>query len=356
MPFQNGIKKLTSTGATVTITDPTGPVSDLETSGGGGGVASLGGTGLTQSPGDLYQSGGFEVQDGSGGSGFTVVTANGVIIEDTGTAGTNILEDGPGLLLLQAQGGGGITLNSTSLVPVTIGVNGTVTNLFVLANDPNGIVTSLQSGDLCIDIGTPAIWQATATASDSSWVQLGAPTSQIAQTVGSWFPINVNPGSLSGGVVGTLYARPFIVTNAHTFVALAWWATAAGTTQVNRYGIFADNGGTPVGGARILDAGTVAVAIGANSIAINQLLAPGLYWLVAVISSQVAPATMISDGGAAFEPTTQFMGQDAPGPISAFNYNGYVSTATTYTGVLPATFPAGSLVSGTSIPAISIQA
>ena len=174
------ISEITSDDDSVTITDPEGPITDLSVAGGGGGVVSLSGTGLTNSPGDLLQTGGLEVQDASGGSGFTVSTANGVIIEDTNAAGTSIVENGAGPLQLAAQGGGGITLNSTTLVPVTIGVNGTVTNLFVLANDPNGIVTSLQSGDLCIDIGTPAIWQATAAASDSSWVQLGAPTSGAA--------------------------------------------------------------------------------------------------------------------------------------------------------------------------------
>ena len=55
MPFARGIQEITSTGDTVTITDPDGPVTNLETSGGGGGLDQLTGD-VTAGPGTGSQA------------------------------------------------------------------------------------------------------------------------------------------------------------------------------------------------------------------------------------------------------------------------------------------------------------
>lgn len=44
---------------------------------------------------------------------------------------------------------------------------------FVSAGNPNGVITSVAKGDVCLDTSTPALWQATA-ATATTWTQVGA--------------------------------------------------------------------------------------------------------------------------------------------------------------------------------------
>lgn len=167
---------------------------------------------------------------------------------------------------------------------------------------------------------------------------------------GSWYPSLYTASVANTPTTGQLSAVPFIVTAQHTFTALGVQCTTLGTAPVVRMGIYADNGGTPVGGALVLDAGTVAVgAIGNVTIAINEPLAPGLYWLVAVQVSATAGASFNRAGGSFSLPP---LGTNAPS-VAGVDAPGFISTATTFIGGLPATFPAATLGSAfmTSIQA-----
>lgn len=82
------ITELTSEDHSVAITDPEGPVTDLSVSGGGG-VASLSGAGVENSPGILDQSGGMSIDD-TEGDGFDVTTNGGVSFIENGQNGIGI--------------------------------------------------------------------------------------------------------------------------------------------------------------------------------------------------------------------------------------------------------------------------
>lgn len=76
-----GIQQLTSTDGTVTITNPTGPTTDLHVSLTSGGYASLTGAGQATTPGELYQEGQFNIgalpNPNAGAPAFTVTDTSG---------------------------------------------------------------------------------------------------------------------------------------------------------------------------------------------------------------------------------------------------------------------------------------
>lgn len=88
----------------------------------GGSIASLSGSGLTNSPGTLVQSGPFEVIDTSSGEQAVAIGGGGIVMESTGpsgitiedesTAGLSLVEAGTGGLGLDSQGGGFIDITS----------------------------------------------------------------------------------------------------------------------------------------------------------------------------------------------------------------------------------------------------
>ena len=85
-----GIVEITSKDATVTITDPFGPVTDLSASGGSGDYKSLTGPGKTVTPGALTQAGAFTVNAGTANISFN--TTSGIVALDAngGTIGTHV--------------------------------------------------------------------------------------------------------------------------------------------------------------------------------------------------------------------------------------------------------------------------
>jgi hypothetical protein len=102
----------------------------INASGGGGGYASLTGTGETTTPGDLTQDGGFTVND-SAGDGITLDSTGGTITEDgdqirlnsvDGTFITNTTTDGinvsdnstTGIHIIENEADAPITLTTTS--------------------------------------------------------------------------------------------------------------------------------------------------------------------------------------------------------------------------------------------------
>ena len=155
----------------------------------------------------------------------------------------------------------------------------------------------------------------------------------VALMAGRWYPKVVTDGAWTMNN-GQLTALPFIVNEAHTFVAIGINIGTAGTASSARLGVYADNGGTP--GALLLDAGTVATtATGAATIAISLALTPGTYWLACV---QVAgTANAVCRG--AIETEVSPTGYAAAG-IADTASTGMLTTASTYTGALPTPFPA----------------
>jgi hypothetical protein len=208
-----GITEITSDDSSVTITDPTGPVTDLSVAGGGGGVGqnlmlSYNGVGPFSVPVSSLPA-------GWSGSGIAVMLAqlttgddlisglsdpNGnpvpdgwtfpaiIFVEDVNifdmvalsawneTNGGITFWNNAGDAVAEINGAGGllqIITGSSELLGFNGGGN-TVT-LFVFNGDPNGSIAANDIGDLCIDTVTPALWQASA-ADDSHWVQIGTVT------------------------------------------------------------------------------------------------------------------------------------------------------------------------------------
>ncbi len=157
----------------------------------------------------------------------------------------------------------------------------------------------------------------------------------ISRTVGRWHPMVLSSGSFTMNT-GVLTALPIVIFSTHTFVGIGVNIVTGGTASSVRLGIYADNGGTPVGGSLVLDAGTVATtAAGAAAITISQSLSPGVYWLVAVQVAATANAICTGIITTEFSP----LGYSSPG-VPDNSSTGFISSASTYTGALPATFPA----------------
>jgi len=170
---------------------------------------------------------------------------------------------------------------------------------------------------------------------------LGAPGIAVTPFAGTWWPnyaqsadvLTITP------TVGQLHAYPIVVTATHTYVALGLFSVAPGTTGIMRVGIYADNGGTPVGGALVLDAGTIAIVINGNTKAISQSLAPGVYWLVTV--SQQTGGIGPTFAGDVGSPNSPVFGS-SNNHVGATGAGGFLSTSTAFgSGTLPGTFPAG---------------
>jgi hypothetical protein len=143
-----GISEITSTDATVTITNPTGPVVNLSAPGSGGGVpyASLTGPGFTTTPGDLTQAGGFTV---NGASGDAVdLTAGNILLLQGGA--TSLTSAG---ITLGAGSNNAITvtgfavniLQGPSSASTTSGINLSATGPMAVGSSSNSVLLGVQS-------------------------------------------------------------------------------------------------------------------------------------------------------------------------------------------------------------------
>ena len=202
---------------------PTGPAAGV--------VASLSGAGITDSPGILDQAGGMSIDD-SEGDGFSVTTNGGITLSDDSDGGVVIAESGAGGINLTDTGAGGINLTDTgtgglnlqSVVSVLLGIDGANApvismvasagglinfapntnatsqnfNLFCFDGDPNGEVTAIAEGDLCVDTSTPGLWQAPG--AGTAWTALGGGGGGGASLC--WPGVDASPGKLyqAGGM------------------------------------------------------------------------------------------------------------------------------------------------------------
>lgn len=133
---------------------------------------------------------------------------------------------------------------------------------------------------------------------------------------------------------GQMFAAPLAVPASTYLTGIGINVQAAGSTgAVIRLGIYADAAGEP--GALVLDAGTVAAtATGAVSVGIGTTVGPGTYWLCAVLQGApaTAPGVYATQGSAG-------VANNSLGNITQYGSVGVSTSASTYTGALPATFP-----------------
>ena len=85
----------------------------------------------------------------------------GIVIQNSANFGIEIIDSSPNGIQLAAN----IIKFTTS--------PGHPAALFTSAGDPNGHVSALEKGDLCVDVNTPAIWQATGTGNNNWSVNTG---------------------------------------------------------------------------------------------------------------------------------------------------------------------------------------
>ncbi len=181
----------------------------------------------------------------------------------------------------------------------------------------------------------------------------------FAPVAGNYYPVDAGSFTDVSFANGQLYAVPFSLSVAHTFTQIAAFVnTAGGTGAVLRMGIYSDNGGTPVGGALVLDAGTIAATTNGQrlEVTINQTLQPGNYWIACVTQGGASPVPQVQASSGS---NNSIMGVADP-YSGASSSAGFYSTATTYTGALPSTFPAASPCNGAagqaSAPSVFIRA
>lgn len=179
-------------------------------------------------------------------------------------------------------------------------------------------------------------------------------------TSGSWYP-EMSSGTNVIPTANVIHAVPFTVVNPRAFQFIGEIVNLGQVGGSLRFGIYADNGGTPVGGALIWESGseqpataaaTVAQSLGTNGggtlsagygpqTATTLTLGPGQYWLaVAVHASGTVPTVRTT------QPGTLMLGQSpmpgASSPNGGNTFYGFASTASTFNGALPNPFPAGS--------------
>lgn len=97
-----------------------------------------------------------------------------------------------------AVGNSLLVVNENGVEIVNQGI--TQAYIFVIGENPNGVVTAINVGDFCIDTGTPALWQATATGTDN-WVEAGGGLPSWFQT-GAGSPITNDD---SATAIGNLF-------------------------------------------------------------------------------------------------------------------------------------------------------
>jgi hypothetical protein len=105
------------------------------------------------------------------------------------------------------------------------------------------------------------------------------------RTVGNYYGVlGANSStSTSSPAINYIYAVPFLVLKTEAFDRISIYVNTLAIEGKARLGIYYDSNTSP--GALLLDAGEVDTSTtGAKEIAINQILAPGLYWLAIIYS------------------------------------------------------------------------
>lgn len=282
-----------------------------------------------------------------------------VVLEQWSIAGLNLLElrrsgnaaQGTQGLLLIPENGSTAQLSNFVITPS----NGSTASSGLLyggSGVPN--IAGAPAGSYYLRTDTPStsgqsIYVATGT---NTWTGVPFPAAPGAFVANTWYPnyaITTGSGLLT---IGRIYAYPIIIPVSHTFQNTGTWVTTAGSVSVLRFGIYNDNGGTPVGGSLVLDCGTVNgnTSATAASVAIAQSLSPGVYWLAIVNNSATTASTV------QYDTSGRLNGLFGQTSISAAQANdaGFQSTGTSNTGAMPGTFPAATVAG--NCPLVLLQA
>jgi hypothetical protein len=154
---------------------------------------------------------------------------------------------------------------------------------------------------------------------------------------------------------GQLVALPFLLANPVTFNGVAAHVWSSGVPSATlRVGFYADNNGIP--GSLIADLGALLAlsAGGPVTAPISQALSAGKLWCVWVQQGGASQAQTYGGG------MVSILGDSSTSPLYAASGNpaAYQSSATTFTGALPSTFPAlsASTIGGDSVARLVFKA
>ena len=102
---------------------------------------------------------------------------------------------------VQMQSGSGEGFVVVQDDTISLGTSTGDCQLFINNGSPVGVVTPNEAGDLCVDLSTPALWQATAGSDNTAWAEFGS------SSFPAWFQTGTgNPnGSVVPNTVGGLY-------------------------------------------------------------------------------------------------------------------------------------------------------
>ena len=142
----------------------------------------------------------------------------------------------------------------------------------------------------------------------------------------------------------TLYAIPFFALSRATFTRLGLYVTAGAAGANARIGLYTNSPSTVGPGSLVAgtDSGSFSTAVaGLQEVTgLSIALLPGFYWIAAMFSG--APSVMGCNGGSVLMP--YLCGMSTMNATQ--NDLGYVASQTF--GALPASFPAGSLITTTN--------
>jgi hypothetical protein len=171
------------------------------------------------------------------------------------------------------------------------------------------------------------------------------PTGPLNQLVtGTWYPQFASAADGNTPTEFKGYATPFLCTATHTFTQMGCRVGTTGQANtVVQFAIYADNGGTPVGGALVWSSNGTAVAAVTNGASVTQnlsagafasgwtsTLGPGLYWLCLVPQGTATPSQLRTAAAPG-------VGTTAPAGGTGI---GFITNAAGITTNFPSTFPA----------------
>lgn len=156
---------------------------------------------------------------------------------------------------------------------------------------------------------------------------------------GRWYAVQSGAANTANANAGRAFTNPFVVTRVTTLSGIGLEVSTAWTTAGNvRVGLY-DDTGSRLPNNLIADYGTVAATLGIKTWSMTTVLAPGLYWLVAVNQGGSGGTT---GQFRAVSGVHEYIGDPNATPSSGFlngSLNCYYSD-TGFTGTLPSSFGA----------------
>lgn len=276
------VSTVESTDDSITVTDPHGPTVDLTNAGGGGGgITQLTGD-VTAGPGTGSQAATLAKIDGTPVSAASPVTGQVLGYDGTDWTGVTAMADADGDSFT-LDGAGNADVVAASQVSLNVGSQFAQVNangfelvyqgvgeayIHIYNGDPNGHVTALVIGDLCVDTVTPALWQASA-ADNAHWVEFSS-----GGGLPAWFQTgDGNPitNSVTPNTVGGLYFDTSGSSGLFTAAGAtsADWMALGSTTYQSGLNFESDGSGGFMAALSASDGGSLVIA---NTTASGQSL------------------------------------------------------------------------------------